>query len=402
MADMTQTQSNRPDVASRQGRKWRRRSVAALMCVFLIGMWLVIQRLVLQPSVDSITTAMREGHEDLATQMTEQYVTQNPNDVEGWLLQAELAELAEDYRKASTAYAVVVSLQPDQLRHRHRLVKAQLQSAQFEAAETNYREILERSPLDEIAQTEIQWMLFHQQRVRELEDFLERCLADDPASSRLLFHLLMISQKPPNPLESLPVLEKIDAACPGQSTILAGLARCAWRTGDLPRARELFARLQHESKSLRELVLTLAEFELEQSNVDAADQLLRSQDNNSSIDWSTEDRWWWLQSQIFQHRRQYATALESITEACRLRPRESQYLQSRLTLLQILGRGDEAAIVQADLESRRTAIEAIYQIVNRGDLNQQSENVLGEIARHCRTLRKLEQADGWDQLRLTR
>jgi len=365
-------------------------------------MRLVIQRILFQPTVISITTAMREGHEDLATKMTEQYVAQNPDDVAGWLLQAELAELAQDYRKASTACAVVVSLRPEQLRYRHQLAKTQLRSAQFEAAEVSYRQILERNRLDEVAQTEIQWMLFHQQRVRELEDFLERCLADDPASSRLLFHLLMSSQKPPNPLESLPVLEKIDAACPGQSVILAGLARCAWRTGDVPRARELFARLGHESKSQRELVLTLAEFELEQSNIDAADQLLCSQDNNRSVDWTTEDRWWWLQSQIAQYRRQYAAALESITEACRLRPREGQYLQTRLTLLQILGRTDEAAVVQADLESRRTAVQEIYQIVSRGDLNQQSENVLGEIARHCRTLRKLEQADGWDQLRSRR
>jgi len=345
---------------------------------------------------------MREGHEDLAMKMTEQYVAQNPDDVAGWLLQAELAELVQDYRKASTACAAVVSLRPDQLRYRHQLAKAQLRSAQFEAAEVSYRQILERNRLDEVAQTEIQWMLFHQQRVRELEDFLERCLADDPASSRLLFHLLMISQKPPNPLESLPVLEKIDAACPGQSVILAGLARCAWRTGDVPRARELFAGLEHESKSPRELVLTLAEFELEQTNVDAADQLLSSQDNNSSVDWTAEDRWWWLQSQIAQYRRQYATALESISEACRLRPREGQYLQTRLTLLQILGRTDEAGILQADLESRRAAVQEIYQIVSRGDLNQQSENVLGEIARHCRTLKKLEQADGWDQLRSRR
>lgn len=342
---------------------------------------------------------MRQGDEELAAKMTEQYVVQHPDDIEGWLLQAELAELDKNYRNASAAYAVVVSLRPNQLRYRHQLAKAQLQSAQFEAAELSYREILASHRADEIAQTEIQWMLFHQLRVRELEDFLERCLADDPENSKLLFHLLMSSQKPPNPLESLPVLEKIDSACPGQSTIVAGLAHCAWKTGDISHARELFDQLESKSGTPHEFTLTMAEFELEQSHIDAAEQHLDSQNNNRSVDWTVDDRWWWLKSQIMQHRRQYADALDAITAACRLRPRDVQYLQTRLALLQILGRVDEAACVQADLESRRTAIQEIYRIVSSGGLDQLSGTVAGELALHCRTLRKLQQADGWDRLK---
>ncbi len=338
---------------------------------------------------------MKEGKNDIAKEMSEQYVVQNPDDVRGWLVNAEIAEQAKDFRKAATAYTAVVSLRPEQIRYRHQLAKAQLQSAQFTAAELSYREILDRNKLDEKAQTEIQWMLFHQQRARELEDFLERCLVDDPASPRLLFHLIMISQKPPNPLESLPVLEKIELASPGQPTIQAALARCAWRSGDVPRARKLFAMLQIENGNDRELILTLAEFELEQTNVETAERLLSLNDNKKSVEWSKDDRWWWLKAQILQRRRQYAEALDAITEASRLRPREGQYLQSRLSLLRILGRVDEAAIVQAELESRRTAVDGLYHI---GSLNEASADVLRDIARHCRTLKKSQQADGWDQL----
>ena len=398
MSDMTHEESNRHDQARRQTNYWRLIFLTVAICGSLTAAWFSYQRILFQPSLQSINAAIQEGKNDIAKELSEQYVVQNPDDVRGWLMNAEIAELAKDFRKAATAYTAVVSLRPEQIRYRHQLAKAQLQSAQFAAAELSYREILERNKLDEKAQTEIQWMLFHQQRSRELEDFLERCLIDDSASPRLLFHLLMISQKPPNPLESLPVLEKIDLADPGQPTIQAALARCAWRSGDVPRARKLFALLQIENSNDRELILTLAEFELEQTNVETAERLLSSNDNNKSFEWSKDDRWWWLKSQVLQHRRQYAEALEAITEASRLRPREGQYLQTRMSLLRILGLADEAAIVQAELEARRTAVEGIYQIVSRGGLNEASANVLRDIARHCRTLKKSQQANGWDQL----
>jgi tetratricopeptide (TPR) repeat protein len=398
MSDMTHSENNRHDPARRQTSYWRLILLTIAICGLLTAAWFSFQRILFQPSLQSINTAIQEGKNDIAKELSEQYVVQNPDDVRGWLVNAEIAELAKDFRKAATAYTAVVSLRPDQIRYRHQLAKAQLQSAQFAAAELSYREILERNKLDEKAQTEIQWMLFHQHRVRELEDFLEQCLIDDPASPRLLFHLLMISQKPPNPFESLPVLEKIDLADPGQPGIQAALARCVWRAGDVPRARKLFAMLQIENGNDRELILTLAEFELEQTNVETAERLLSLNDNNKSIEWSKDDRWWWLKAQILQNRRQYPEALEAVTEASRLRPREGQYLQTRLSLLRILGRADEAAIVQAELELRRTAVEGIYQIVSRGGLNEASATVLRDIARHCQTLKKSQQANGWDQL----
>jgi tetratricopeptide (TPR) repeat protein len=395
---MTPAENNRHDPARRQTNYWRLILFTIAICGLLTAAWFSFQRILFHPSLQSINTAIQEGKNDIAKELSEQYVVLNPDDVRGWLVNAEIAELAKDFRKAATAYTAVVSLRPDKIRYRHQLAKAQLQSAQFAAAELSYREILERNKLDEKAQTEIQWMLFHQQRVRELEEFLEQCLIDDPASPRLLFHLLMTSQKPPNPFESLPVLEKIDLEAPGQPTIQAALARCAWRSGDVPRARKLFAMLSIENGNDRELILALAEFELEQTDIETTERLLRLNDDQKSVEWSNDDRWWWLKSQVLQHRRQYAEALEAITEASRLRPREGQYLQTRMSLLRILGRADDAAIVQAELELRRTAVEGIYQIVSHGDLNEASANILRDVARHCRTLKRLQQANGWDQL----
>ena len=102
--------------------------------------------------------------------------------------------------------------------------------------------------------------------------------------------------------------------------------------------------------------------------------------------------------QMSDERQQYAEALEAITEASRLRPSEGQYLQSCMSPLQIRGRADETNIMQTELQSRRTAVEETYQIVSRGNLNEASATVHREIAGHCRTLKKSQQANGWDQL----
>ena len=112
---------------------------------------------------------------------------------------------------------------------------------------------------------------------------------------------------------------------------MAGLARCAWKVGDLSRACELFEQLKNELSHDKYFTLTLAKFEFEQAHVDASMRLLNLYNNESSVNWTTaDDRWCWLKSQILQHRRQNADALDAITAAYRLRPRDVQHLQTRL------------------------------------------------------------------------
>jgi len=218
------------------------------------------------PSFDAVEAAFRTGDLDTASVLAAEFVQRNPDDVRGRMLQADIAERRKDFPTAAAAYQFLLQSGSASAKLHHHFARALLQSAEFERAEKEYRAILLQNPRDESAQTEIQWMLFHQQRVRELEDFLEACLARDPRP-RLLYHLLVSTQKPPNPLESIPVLEKIDAAVPGQTSIQLGLARCAWRMGDIPRARKLFAAVEQKRRNDPDLAFTLAEFELEQSNL---------------------------------------------------------------------------------------------------------------------------------------
>jgi cytochrome c-type biogenesis protein CcmH/NrfG len=336
---------------------------------------------------------MQRGDLPAATSLIQNYVEQSPEDVRGWMLKATLAERTGSLHDAAAAYSQARALRPKDLNLLHRCARSLMKSAQFQSAEVVFRRVLELTANDESAQTEIQWMLFHQQRDRELEEFLEACLQREPGNARLLFHLVMTSQKPPNPLESLPVLEKIDAACPGQNSVELGIAKCAWRMGDIPRARRLFGNVIKAVGISSDLAMTLAEFEFEQTNLQAADEYLRAVSEDSKP--SEDDRWWWLTGQIAQHRRKYEDALAAYATAARLRPRELRYLHAQATLLQIAGQAQEAAELQSQVEVRRNAERELYLIVNGGGLNEASAEVCNVLSRIQQTLRKNLQAEGW-------
>lgn len=374
----------------------RRRWLSGLSVLILLSMGGVYLLFPSRVSLQSADSAMQSGDLSAATSLINNYLEHSPEDVRGWMLKATLAERTGNLRDVADAYSRASALRPTDLNLLHRCAKSMMKSAQFQSAEAVFRMVLNLNSNDELAQTEIQWMLFHQQRDRELEQFLEACLQREPGSERLLFHLVMSSQKPPNPLESLPVLEKIDADCPGQSSIELGIARCTWRMGEIPRARKLFGTVIKTIGISSDLALTLAEFEFEQTNLQAADDYLRSVSDGSKP--SEDDRWWWLTGQIAQHRRRFEDALAAYTTAARLRPRELRYLHSQATLLQIVGRTEEAAKLQSEVEARRNAERQLYLIVNGGQLNEASAKVCSDISEIQRSLGKNLQAEGWTLL----
>ncbi len=125
----------------------------------------------------------------------------------------------------------------------------------------------------------------------------------------------------------------------------------------------------------------------------AAEDYLTSVSDGSGS--SVDDRWWWLTGQIAQHRRKYEDALHAYTTAAGLRPRELRYLHSRATLLQIVGRTQEATELQTQVEARRVAERQLYLIVNGGGLSDGSAVVCNDISRIQRILGKNLQAEGW-------
>lgn len=346
-------------------------------------------------SLSAVEAAVRKGELAAANQMVDEYVRQHPTEVDGLQLQARLAEAGHDYRRAAEALSALVLRSAGNIELQRRLGFALLQSAQFEQAEAVFRETLRLQPTDEAAQTELQWILFHQLRERELEAFLESCLEREPGSHRLLYHLLVSSQKPPNPHESMPVLEKIDQACPNQRTVVLGLARCAWKLGNIDKARDLFETARALGAEDSELALSLAEFELEQVNPAGVEAALAPTSAMSLEQWQTHDRWWWLQSQVAQQRGELDAALAAVSEACRRYPRSLTYQHARVTLLRLLGRGDDAVALAADVAARREADRRLYVVVHSGELDRPTPALLHEVAELCDRQQKSLQATGW-------
>jgi predicted Zn-dependent protease len=346
-------------------------------------------------SLATVRAALNRRDLAEAKQLLGRYLDQHPKDAEGWTILATLAEAEGDQRAAAEALRHCYELTPNQLALGHRYGTALLQSAQFAAAESLYTQLLQHHPTDETAQTELQWIYFHQLRERELEAFLEACLSREPTNHRLLYHLLVSAQKPPNPLESMPVLERIDAACPEQRSILLGMARCAWKSGEIAKADALFARVRALGPPDREFALAVAEYELEQGRTDAAAKAL---DEFPPDQWQADDRWWWSQSQLSLQQRDLKQALEQVSAAVERYPRSLPYQQSRLSLLRLLNRKDEATAVQADVDARRAADQRLYLIVHSGELDRPTRKLLDELATLCEVQKKPLQAAGWRQL----
>ncbi|MDZ4688840.1 MAG: hypothetical protein SH850_27510 [Planctomycetaceae bacterium] len=367
-------------------------------CILLTAAVVGVRNWKSTTSLASIQAAVAKGDLATAGTLVDRYLGEHPTDRDGLALQAKLAEANRDHRKAADSYGRLVELLPGDIDVRHRYGTALLQSAQFALAEAAYRQILKVQSTDERTQTELQWMLFHQLRERELEDFLESCLSREPANSRLLYHLLVSSQKPPNPHESLPVLERIDAACPHQRPILLGMARCAWKLGDVERARTLFDSVRALGDPDREFALALAEYELEQVHLDGVQAALDSARQVTREEWETDDRWWWLQSQLALQRRELDRALTQVSEAGRLSPRSLPYLHARVSLLRLLGRSDEAATLQTEVDARRAADRRLYLVVHSGELDRPSPALMREIADLCHLQHKPQQTEGWRRL----
>lgn len=376
-------------------RPIHRRRRGWLPPLLLLGAHLVLSGCQNAISLSAIEAAVRRGDLSAANRMVDEYVRQHPTDTAGLQLQARLAEASRDPRRAAAALSALVHQSPDDIDLQRKYGMALLASNQYDRAEAVLREALRRQPADEATRTELQWILFHQLRERELEAFLESCLEREPASHRLLYHLLVSAQKRPNPHESMPILEQIDRAVPHQRNIGLGLARCAWKLGDIDKARSLFETARALGPVDPEFSLTLAEFELEQVNPAGVAAALAPTSAVSLEHWQANDRWWWLQSQVALQRGELEPALAAVSEACQRYPRSLTYQHSRVTLLRLLGRGDDAAALEQDVAARREADRRLYAIVHSGELDRPTPALLQELAELCDRQQKPLQAAGW-------
>jgi tetratricopeptide (TPR) repeat protein len=196
----------------------------------------------------------------------------------------------------------------------------------------------------------------------------------------------------------MPILERVHGECPNQRSILFAMALCAWRLGEIERARKLFDEVREYGSVDRELALALAEFELEQLHLEGAEAALVLAKDMTADQWRSDDRWWWLQAKMMQQRRMLPAALEAVSEAYELYPRSLPYLQARISLLRLLGRMEEARRLEGEADARRDADRRLYVIMQSSELNQPMPQLMREIAQLCRVQRKTLQAEGWQRL----
>jgi len=386
-----------PDPRKPKPSLWKWGALVVGCLVLAIGLW-GNRWWTNSVSLSGVQSSIARGDLPHARLLVGRYLEEFPADPDGLELAVKLAEASRDTEGSVELYRRWAQLMPGNLSIWQGYGNALLKTARFEEAESVYRTILCDHPTDVTAQTELQWILFHQLRTRELEQFLEQCLALEPENDRLLFHLLMTAQKPANPHESLPVLERIDKAVPGQRSILFGMARCAWKLGEIDRASELFAEVAKLKEPDRELCLALAEVELEQLNIERVQADLDAIPRKSDDELESDDRWWSIRSQLSLRSLNLEEALVQITKAAALYPRSLPYLQSRISLLRLLKWKDEADALEREAEAHRKAEQRLYIIVHSGELQRPTATLALEIATLCADQKKTAQSNGWNRL----
>lgn len=326
--------------------------------------------------------------------MAQQIVNRDAANGAGWLWLGRSCEKLRDFDAAAEAYGRASAIPDSAGEAVSRRGFCLLNAGRLGDAEDAFNAALKRNPSDEAAQTELQWLLFNQLRERELEVFLESLLEREPNKFRILYHLLYSSQRRPNPREAVGRLEQVEQLNPGQPQVQLALGHCYWKLSDINKAtRFLDAALQQRPADV-ETMLLVAEFKLEQDEVDSAQALIESLKPRLAAD----DRWWWLMAQL-QHRQAKAdNAIDSLKEAIRLRPNEIRYLQTIATWYQAKNLTTESKGFHREAQLLRKVNEELYVLVSRGDLDKPNSEVFRTLGRLFDQGKRPNVSKAWGQL----
>lgn len=379
--------------APRQTRPWMMVSTLFLLTIACIGWWIAVR----SPSLSEIEAQIKRGEVAKAIPQLTELLQQRPDDIDARQLLARCLEVTQQHDAAADAYAKCLhfggSSWPMQMKHAENLLKA----ARLEEAEAAYRAMLAVRPADEVVRTELQWILFNQTRIRELEAFLESCLKREPDNFQLLYHLLYSSQRPPNPRENVGKMEMVDRLQPGQAAIQFSLGLCYWQLGELAKAHSYFNKCCKDADLVFERDVVIAEFLIEQGDLKRAADLLTPPKTQAAI-WRQDDRWWWLQGQLEFQDGNFQQALLSVEEALRRRPGEARYLVQAASLQRALGNTAEAESITQQISKLQTAQRELYILVNRGDVNRPDQALCRKLSRLCKEIGKTQQSHGWQML----
>ncbi|MFH1266899.1 MAG: tetratricopeptide repeat protein [Planctomycetota bacterium] len=327
-----------------------------------------------------------------------------PDHADALMLLGKCLEAEQDLDAAAEAFGRVPV---DSSRHEEASfcqAVAYLNRARIETADAALVKHLKRYPRggkhphSEAAHEELKWLYFNMFRRRELEQLLTASLERRPGDFTLLFHLLYSEFRPQVEQEAVGFLKQIDQKQPGQPSVQLALAHCHWKLGETEAAwQQLEAALESRPEHL-ETRLVAADFLLEQDQLDSAETLLSLNENASSSlggQFQRDDRWWSLRSRLAQLRGKGEAALEHLGEAIALRPFERQHLHRRGTLLQVLGRAEEAAKAFADAKQIEQCESRLATIVLSGELERPSVDLCLQVADLYEKRGRKLQATGW-------
>lgn len=268
-----------------------------------------------------------------------------------------------------------------------------LKSGDLDSAEKELTRYVEQFPDDTTAAEELYWLFYNQWRNREAERLLQQQLAKDPASHRVLLHLLNLAMRPQLARESLPYLESVEKQQPGQPEVLATIGWCRWQLGDSQAGVALIERALAVRPNLRIRTIA-AEAYLETSQLQAAKTVLGEEPADHD---PYADRWHWLQSRLAEREGDHEAALGRIEHALRLRPTESAYWHHHGTLLRLRKRENASASLR-----RAAKIEGARRQLNErlmsGILADPPADVCQEVSHWCEQIGMMEHAKGWASL----
>jgi tetratricopeptide (TPR) repeat protein len=232
------------------------------------------------------------------------------------------------------------------------------------------------------ARDELRWLYFNTFRTRAVERLLESWLGRNPDDYRALVDLHLAEFRRQLPREGRPFLAQWENRVPAQLSVLRGLAYCDWQAGDAQAARARFTAALDLDPTDTETRLLAAEFALEQGWSTLANVLL-SEATFDTREAAKDDRWWGLRGRLARLGGHAQTAVESLSIAHRLRPREPAWIQERGLAHRDLGQpSDSAADLQAAVQLEQAKSD-LAELVFSGRLENPDPAFLARMVTLC-------------------
>jgi tetratricopeptide (TPR) repeat protein len=268
-----------------------------------------------------------------------------------------------------------------------------LADLRVDEAEKAFSAVLKAHPDSRRVRDELRWLYFNQFRQHELEALLEQGLRIEPYDFSLVVALMMSEFRPQNPREVLGSWERANRKHSDQPRVLAALGRCYSRVGAIDKARRAFQSALDLAPDDALIRLRVMEFLIELGEWASAEELLASASEQASDVY--QDQMSWIRSLLAEQRGELDEALQHIERALRRRPQELAYVQRRGALLQLLGRGEEAADCFATANQLESYVGQLTAIVLSGELEQPTPALCDKIADLCQKRGKRLQAETW-------